>query len=143
MKHIFLSLLLGYTLMASSAPEAAEKLGAQNDYKTAVHKAEQEQKMLVMVIVKKNCRWCDKLIDRTLSDTSVKDALDKNYVMLIVDKDDTFPNDFKEDFFPSIFYIDPKTQKSVYENVGYIGAKCFKNDLNSALETRKALYAKE
>ena len=143
MRLFFLSLVSSCLLMASNAMEAAQKLGVQNSYEVAVAKAQQENKMLVMVIVKENCRWCDKLINRTLSDASVKERLDKDYVTLIVDKDAPYPNDFKENFFPSIFYIDAKTQKSVYENVGYIGAKCFKNDLKSAWETRQELYTKE
>jgi len=143
MRLFFLSLVSSCLLMASNAMEAAQKLGVQNSYEVAVAKAQKENKMLVMVIVKENCRWCDKLINRTLSDASVKERLDKDYVTLIVDKDAPYPNDFKENFFPSIFYIDAKTQKSVYENVGYIGTKCFKNDLNSAWETRQELYTKE
>ena len=143
MRLFFLSLVSSCLLMASNAPEAAKRLGAESSYDAAVAKAQKENKMLVMVIVKENCRWCDKLIKRTLSDPSVKNKLEKDYVTLILDKDAPYPGDFKENFFPSIFYIDEKTQKSVYENVGYIGAKCFKNDLNSALETRKVLYSKE
>jgi thioredoxin-related protein len=129
--------------MAANAMEAARQLGAENNYETALAKAKEEQKILVMVVVKEHCRWCDKIINRTLSDTAVKEKLNEGYVTLIVDKDASFPNDFRENFYPSIFYIDPMTQKSVYENVGYIGTKCFINDLNSALETRKALYGKE
>ena len=143
MKLFFLSLLLGYSLMASDALEAAKKLGVESNYATAVEKAQKENKMLVMVIVKKHCRWCDKIIDKTLSDPQVKEKLEKDYVTLVIDKDGAFPNDFKENFFPSIFYIDAVTQKSVYENVGYVGAKCFMNDLAGALQTRNELYAKE
>lgn len=129
--------------MASNAMEAAQKLGAENRYKVALAKAQKENKILVMVIVKENCRWCDKLINRTLSDPSVKAELEKDYVSLIVDKNADYPKDFKENLFPSILYIDAKTQKSIFENVGYIDAKSFKNDLNSVLNTQKALYTKE
>jgi thioredoxin-related protein len=129
--------------MAVDAFQAAKKLGVESDYATAIAKARQENKMLVMVIVKENCRWCDKIIDRTLADETVKAHLKEGYVTLIVDKDDDFPGDFKENFFPSIFYIDAVTGKSVYENVGYVGTKCFLNDLNGASKTRDELYAKE
>ena len=87
MKLFFMTLLLTCGLMASDAIEAAKKLGAENNYATAISKAEKEKKLLVMVVVKKDCRWCDKLIDKTLSEETVKSKLE-NYITLIVDKDD-------------------------------------------------------
>jgi thioredoxin-related protein len=128
--------------MASNAMEEAAKLGVESDYATAIAKAQKEKKMLVMVIVKENCRWCEKLINKTLSEESVKKRLE-NYITVIVDKDAKFPSAFTENFFPSIFYIDYMTQKSVYSNVGYVGTKCFLNDLNSSEDIRKSLYKKK
>ena len=142
LKTLLLSLLLMGTLFASNAREEAELLGAENSFATAINKAKNEKKMLVMVIVKENCRWCDKLVKQTLSEAEVKEKL-KNYVMLIVDRNDNFPNRFKEDIFPSIFYIDYSTQKTVYENVGFVGKKCFLNDLNHSLATRNEYYQPE
>ena len=139
MKALLISFLLSYGLMATDAIEAAKKLGAENNYATAISKAEKEKKILVMVIVKENCRWCEKLINKTLNAETVKNKL-KNYITLIVDKDDDFPNDFKENFFPSIFYIDYSTQKSVYSNVGFVGKPCFLNDLNGSLEIRNSRH---
>jgi len=139
MKLFFMTLLLTYGLIATDAIEAAKKLGAENNYATAISKAKSEKKLLVMVVVKENCRWCDKLINNTLSEETVKNKLE-NYITLIVDKNDDFPSDFKENFFPSIFYIDYNTQKSVYSNVGFVGKPCFLNDLNDSLEIHNDLY---
>ena len=127
------------SLFATDAKEAAEKLGVENNFATALKKARSEKKMLVLVIVKKGCRWCDKMVYGTLVEPEVKEAL-KNYVTLIVDKDDTYPNIFKEGLFPSIFYIDQNSQKSVYENVGYTGKKIFLNDLKESLKMRDELH---
>ncbi|BAF71992.1 thioredoxin family protein [Sulfurovum sp. NBC37-1] len=139
MKLFLISILFIGTLFATDAKEAAEKLDVESNFATALKKARSEKKMLVMVIVKKGCRWCDKMVYGTLVEPEVKEAL-KNYVTLIVDKDDAYPNVFKEDFFPSIFYIDQNSQKNVYENVGYIGKKCFLNDLRESLKTRDELF---
>jgi hypothetical protein len=142
MKIFLMTFMLSYALVASNALEEAKKLGAESDYATAIAKAQKEKKMLVMVIVKENCRWCEKLINKTLSEESVKKRLE-NYITVIVDKDAKFPSAFTENFFPSIFYIDYMTQKSVYSNVGYVGTKCFLNDLNSSEDIRKSLYKKK
>jgi len=139
MKLLFFSLLFAVSLFATNAEEAAKKLGVESHYDTALAKAQKENKMLVMVVVKENCRWCDKIVNRTLSDDQVKKELE-NYVTLIIDKDAAFPADFRENFFPSVFYIDEKTEKSVYENVGYVGTKCFLNDLHDAQKTKNTLY---
>ena len=139
MKLFLISLLFIGTLFATDAKEAAQKLGVENHFATAVKKAKTEKKMLVMVVVKEGCRWCDKLVYRTLEEPEVKEALN-DYVTLIIDKDDTYPKDFKENFFPSIFYVDYASGKSVYENVGYVGKKCFLNDLRESLKTRDELY---
>jgi len=139
MKLFLMTLLLTYGLMASSALEKAKKLGVENNYATAIEKAEKEKKLLVLVTVTENCRWCEKLINNTLSEETVQKVLE-NYIVLIVDKDDEFPSDFKEAFYPSIYYIDYSTKKSVYENVGYVGKKCFLNDLRDSLKTRDSLY---
>ena len=95
----------------------------------------------MMVIVKENCRWCEKLVNNTLSEEGVQKELE-NYITVIVDKDDTYPNQFTENFFPSIFYIDYTTQKSVYSNVGYVGKKCFLSDLHDAVSIHHQLFKK-
>ena len=140
MKLFLLSLMLTYGLIATDAMDAAKKLGVENNYAEAIAKAQKEKKMLVMVIVKKNCRWCDKLVNQTLSDERVKKILEKDFITLIVDRNARFPSEFRENFFPSVFYIDYTTQKSVYENIGFVGTKCFLNDLAGALKTWNALY---
>jgi len=139
LKLFLLSILLISALFATNAKETAKGLGVENNYMQAIKKAKAEKKMLVMVIVKEHCRWCNKLINRTLKDSEVQEEL-KKYVILIIDRNDQFPNEFKEKFFPSIFYIDYDSQKSVYENIGYIGKRCFLNDLKESLKTRNALY---
>ncbi len=126
-------------LFGADAKEAAAQLGAENSFTAALQKAKSEKKILVMVIVKKNCRWCDKLVAKTLSEPEVKERL-KSYVTLIIDSDDDFPSEFKENFFPSIFYIDAASGESVYENIGFVGKKCFLNDLSISLQTRNDLY---
>ena len=142
MRRFLLLILFTYSLFAGNAKEEAALLGAENDFAAAMQKVKKEKKMLVMVIVKKNCHWCQKLIETTLSDREVKERL-QNDVLLIVDKNDAYPDRFKVTLFPSIFYIDGSSQKSVYENVGYIDKTSFLSDLKDAYEKRDAFYKKE
>jgi len=139
LKTLLFTLLLVTSLFSANAKESAQFLNAENNYATAIEKAKQENKILVMVIVKEHCRWCDRLVKRTLADEKVKKPLE-DFVMLVVDRNDVFPNQFKEDIFPSVFYVDPKSEKSIYSNVGFVGTKCFLNDLNSSLSTFHTLF---
>jgi len=137
---LFLLLMLSLSvLFAVNAEEGAQSMGAENQYSAAIERAKAEKKMLVLVIVKENCRWCEKLLYGTLADTEVQKALKKS-VVVVVDKDASYPNAFKVNLFPSIFYIDYASQKSVYENVGYVAKEDFLTDLRESIKTRNALY---
>lgn len=144
MKALLLSIVSICVLFAGNTKEAATALhpGKQNRYHAAIERAKVEKKMLVMVIVKENCPWCHKLLRKTLADTEVKKALE-NTIVLIVDKDASYPSAFKVTLFPSIFYIDYASETSVYENVGYVDTKEFLLDLRESIKTRDALYREE
>ena len=140
MLKLFLILVLFIgTLFATDAKEAAKRLGVENNFATALKKAENEKKILIMVVVKEGCRWCDKLVYSTFVAPEVKNEL-KKYITLIIDKDDNYPKDFKGNFFPSIYYIDYTSHKSIYENIGYVGKKDFLTDLSESFKTRNELY---
>ena len=144
MVRFLLLLLLSLSVAAASgAKEEAARIGAETNFDTALAKAKAQKRMLVMVVVKEHCRWCEKLVNRTMADPEVQKVLKGDFITLIIDRYDSYPKVFREDFFPSIFYIDYATGQSVYENVGYVGKKCFLNDLDGAQKTRASLYEKE
>ncbi len=144
MVRLLAVLLFSFSMLsASGAKEEAALIGAETNFDTALAKAKAEKKILVMVVVKEHCRWCEKLVKRTMADPEVEKVLKRDFITLIIDRYDSYPKAFREDFFPSIFYIDYATGQSVYENVGYVGKKCFLNDLDGAQKTRASLYEKE
>ncbi len=144
MVRLFTLLLFSLTILAASgAKEEAALIGAETNFDTALAKAKNERKMLVMVVVKEHCRWCEKLVKKTMADPQVEEVLKRDFITLVIDRFDSYPKTFREDFFPSIFYIDYATGQSVYENVGYVGKKCFLNDLDGAQKTRASLYENE
>jgi hypothetical protein len=124
------------TLFPVNAVVAAKKLSVEYQYEKALSKAQQEDKILLLLTVKENCYWCDKIIDHSFTHVSVQKELQK-FVTVIIDRDGIYPQVFKEDFSPAIFYIDPKTQKSFYESIGYIDAASLLNDLYDAQSMRE------
>lgn len=139
MRYLAALLLLCTLLVANEAKDEAWQVGAMDSYPAAIAKAKKEKKILVMVVVKEHCQWCHKLVEETLSDDLVQKKL-QNFVTLIIDKDDIYPSEFKEDFSPALFFVDYATEKSMYENIGYVNVKTFLNDLEGAEQIRKSLY---
>lgn len=124
-----------YSLMAADAAVAAKMLGYESDYKTAVAKAKQENKMLLMVIVQEPCRYCDRLVKETLSTPCVQRRM-KHFVPLIVDKHSAYPQQFKPPMIPMSFVVDPNQEKVTFEIVGAVPYKEYIDDLETEIEFR-------
>lgn len=136
MKYILVLLTLSLSLMAADAAKSAKELGVYNDYSISLQKAKSENKLMVLVVVWDPCAGCDKLVNKTLTDTLVKDQL-KNYVTVILDYKDKMPKQFNVQMAPKIFYINPKTEESIWESMGVISTKSIINDLNEAQDMLK------
>lgn len=124
-----------YSLMAADAAAAAKMLGYESDYKTAVAKAKQENKMVLMVIVQEPCRYCDRLVKETLATPCVQRRM-KHFVPLIVDKHSDYPQQFKPPMIPMSYVVDPYAEKVTFEIVGAVPFKEYIDDLETEVEFR-------
>lgn len=139
MKKILTILLLTLTLFGSNVDEFATKMGFERDFNTALAKAKAANKPLMMVLGADYCPWCRKFERKTLSSKLIKPELDKDVITLVVDKKfdvKTFPKEFQTQITPRVFFINPHTQKSFYETVGYVKRK----DYLKNLQEMKTLY---
>lgn len=118
MKKIFLILVMAISLFGANAADAAFALGYEEVYKTALAKAKKEDKILMMVIVKEPCPYCDALVERTLDTPETKAKL-KDFVPLIIDVHDSFPKDMKPPFTPMTNFINPTNNDVIWEVPGY------------------------
>lgn len=137
MKKILLFLLISLTLFGANVDEYAKEAGFERDYKTALLKAQNEKKLLMMVLGADYCPWCRKFERNTLSSELIMPRLKADYVTLVVDKkfdSERFPKAFQTQLTPKVFFIDPKKEKSIYETTGYIKKKEFAKDLDKAQE---------
>jgi len=137
MKSLLLSFLLVSNLMAITATEYAPTINAVTDLDKAYEKVKSEQKeMILLLIVKDGCHWCEKMVEETLQDKTVKEAL-SDTVIIIVDLDTALAKKFKAEQTPSMVFIDVKTKKSVYEQVGYEKPGAFMITIISAQDNLK------
>ena len=131
MKIFIILLSLVFSLLAADAESAAMELDYQEDYQTALAQAKQENKKLLLVVVQDPCPYCDKLVHRTLADPEVKKALE-GYVGVVINKKGEMPKQFRTNMTPMTYFIDPKTEQSLWETLGYAKKKRFLADVKEA-----------
>ena len=128
MKSIITILLLSLTLFGANVDKFAKEMGFERDYKTALSKAKKENKPLMMVLGADYCPWCRKFERKTLNSSLVKPRLDKEVVTLVVDKKfdvETFPQKFRTQFTPRVFFINSKNEEMLFDTTGYVKKKDF------------------
>ena len=67
MKKLLTILLLTLTLFGANVDDFAKEMGFQRDYKTALAKAKELNKPLMMVLGADYCPWCRKFERKTLN----------------------------------------------------------------------------
>ena len=132
MKTILMFILLVGNLLAITAEDAAWLLDAQTDLTKAYEKAKAEKKkMLLLVVVKNGCQWCEMMVHKTLKDKDIQANL-TDIVTVVVDVNAKLPKEFQTKLTPGMFFIDVKSKKSVWKNFGYIKKGGFLIDIISA-----------
>ena len=141
MKKLFIFFLLSTLLFGAHIDDFAKDMNFQRDYNTALLKAKKENKVLMMVLSADYCPWCRKFEHRTLNSKLVKPRLDTEIVSLVVDKKfdvNTFPEKFKTQYTPRVFFINPKNGDILEERAGYIKKKDFADTLDNVAKLYKA-----
>ena len=130
-KKIVLLLLTTLTLFGANAKDAAFMLDYKEVYSTALAQAKKEHKVLMMVIVKEPCPYCDKLVNNTLDTQAIKAKL-TNFVPLIIAHDGKYPDRFRPPVRPVTLFINPDDSSILYTLAGYRGIKVFSNAMDKA-----------
>ncbi len=84
------------------------------DYKEALKKAKQEDKILLLMISQKECPMCTFMKNHTLENEVVGEFIDMNFIFTEVELgDQDIPSKFKAFGTPTFYFIDPKTGKKI------------------------------
>ncbi len=135
MKTLLLSILLICNLMAVTAEDAAWLLNGTTDFNKAVKKAQNEKKaMIVLLVVKDGCNWCEKMVNGTMQDQAVRNALE-DAILVIADFNSIPARTYNAQLTPTIYFIDPKTKKSIATQIGYEKPGNFLITIMSAFDT--------
>lgn len=136
MKKTILLLLLTLTLFGANVDDFAQEMGFERDYKTALTRAKKENKILMMVLGADYCPWCRKFERKTLNSSLLKSRLQTEVVTLVVDKKfdiKSFPKEFRTQFTPKVFFINPKDETVILDTTGYIKKNLFAKNLDNAI----------
>ena len=140
---IFLSLLLISTLaLCAQIDEFASTQKYFRDYNTGLEVAKKQNKLIMLVVVTDFCPWCKKLERKTLSSNLVQKKVQKNLIPIIINKNKDkgkYPAKFYSKQVPTIIFINPKTNKRVYEALGYMKKDDFVQEIDTGLKAFKAV----
>jgi thioredoxin-related protein len=137
LKQIILLLVISLGLHAGSI-KFANKMNYELSYETALSKAKNANKPIMMVIGTKTCPWCRKLENQTLKKDIINDIVSDKFIPLSITRDvDIYPKQFKAKVVPTIFFIDPKNEKSFHISLGYKNKKDFKEEIEKAIKNFK------
>ena len=136
MKNIVLLLLLTLSLFASNAKDAAFMLDYEEVYAVALQKAKKEHKVLMMVIVKEPCPYCDKLVEDTLDTPCIRKKL-HDFTPLVIAHDDEYPESFRPPVRPVTLFINPDDSSVLHTLYGYRDVDIFKSAMDIATKKYK------
>lgn len=133
---IVLSLLLMFTLgLSAQIDEFAHEVNYSRDYAKALEVAKEQNRLLMLVVVGDYCPWCKKFERKTLNSKEISARVSNEFVPIIIDRASDkgkYPDEFYSKRIPTVFFIDPKTQKSVFESMGYMKPSKFSSELDFA-----------
>lgn len=133
MKRIILLLLITLNLFGANAKDAAFRLDYKGVYAQALAQAKKEHKVLMMVIVKDPCPYCDMLVEDTLDTPAIKAKL-KDFIPLIIAHDGKYPDRFRPPVRPVTLFINPDNSTVLYTLAGYRDVDVFKSAMDTALQ---------
>ena len=126
MKYIILVALLTTALFSKSYKAFALEHKYETSYEQAVAIAKKEKKDILMVQITNYCPWCRKLEKKVLASPKVDSYIHKNYVPLIVNREEgNLPKQFKTPIVPVTYVISYKDNTKFKATPGYQGKSDF------------------
>lgn len=131
-------ILLTFFALGFSAQidEFATEVSYERDYNKALKTAKEQNKVLMLVLVGDYCPWCKKFERKTLKSQAVRDAVAKDFIPVVIDKykdKGKYPEAFYAPVIPAVYFIDPRTEKSLVQTVAYMKPVEFLENADDAL----------
>ncbi len=129
--------LLLWIVLFSGSMLFAGDINWEADLESAFAKAAKENRPIVVVVESLHCRWCKKMIHKTLENRSISKRLE-NYIVVRAEKDEEETRSELPEvrFVPTIFFMTPK--REILERVtGYFNVEDFNSWIDDAEKKMK------
>ncbi len=85
-----------------------------HDFKEAMHKAQKEDKLVLLMVSQEGCPMCIYMKNNTLRDANVSGLIGHNFVFVEKENaDEDLPEKYEAFVTPTFFIIDPKSAKPI------------------------------
>ncbi len=120
MKIAIVVFILLTQIYAKDYKEFGNEFNYQLEYTKALEKAKNEKKDIMILMVSNFCPWCQKLEKVVLSKEKINTQVHKNYIPLILNKDEkNYPKQFETPMVPTVYFVDYKTEQIKSKVIGY------------------------
>ena len=121
-KKLLLVALLSSLAFAKSYKEFAAEYKYETNYDKALQRAKVQKKDILLVLVTNYCPWCRKLEKKVLASERVNEVVQKNYIPLIVNREEgTLKKQFETPIVPVTYIISYKDDTKFTTTRGYKG----------------------
>ncbi len=105
-----------------------------HNYKEALQDAQEQNKLIYILITSKSCQWCKKFEQTTLQDENLQTKLLKDFIPIHLVRDvDAVPSQLKTSPVPRHYFINTKGD-ILYEALGFRDVEVFESFLGNAKE---------
>jgi thioredoxin-related protein len=90
------------------------------DYNRALEQAQKEQKPMMVLLVKKDCKLCNEIIVKNFMNHEYLDVLNKKYVAVIItyEEESSYPIElFYSTVFPTLFFVNSADERFFKETI--------------------------
>ncbi|QOY51167.1 thioredoxin family protein [Candidatus Sulfurimonas baltica] len=140
MKIFIITLLFITSLLGARIDEFAKEAGYMREYVSALKIAKKENKMVMLLLVADYCPWCKKFQRKTLQSSPLSTKIKQDFIPVIVDKyreKEHYPSIYSNSSIPAVFFIDPKSENSLFKSISYVNKKDFLSNINEAIAIYK------
>ncbi|MCF6200965.1 MAG: DUF255 domain-containing protein [Hydrogenimonas sp.] len=114
----------------------------EGSYESALKRAKEQGKPMLILVVSEHCRWCHKLEEETLADPNVENFINRRFVPLLLDREkDSYPSFIKARAVPTTIYLTPDEKMLIKPVEGYWDPLDYMSDLKLAVRVFKRAQA--
>ncbi len=131
-KEFLILFILAILVASVSASFAADPINNATDLSSALNQAHADNKKVMVVFNKQDCKYCDMFKKDVLSNGNVVSEINKDYILVFVDINEhpDIASKYKIFGTPTTLFLN-SDQKEIHRTEGYVDANEFLKELKA------------